>query len=71
MINKRETQLILEEHFVDCLKFWQREVADEREAYAMAIKDIKCVTKNPFDPFGDLLDVETKDNFIKYKEMNL
>lgn len=71
MLNQRDTQLVLESYFKECLGFWQSEVKDERQAYAKAIRDIKCLTRDPYVPKGELLDEETKAEFIKYRKMDL
>jgi hypothetical protein len=73
MLNAHETQLILEQHFKDCKNYWLRSgyCKDEREAFVNAIDDIKALKRNPFVPCGDLLDVETKEKFIKYRIQDL
>ena len=73
MLNAHETQLILERFFRDCNNYWLRSgyCKDEREAFAKAIDDIKVLKRDPFLPCGDLLDVETKEKFIKYRIQDL
>ena len=71
MLNQHETQLVVENFFRDCLNFWRRNVNDEREAFEKALNDVRRITTNPFSPRGGKLDVETKEKFIKYREMDL
>lgn len=73
MLKAHETQLVLERFFRDCNNYWLRSgyCKDEREAYANAIDDIKALKRNPLVPCGDLLDVETKEKFIKYRIQDL
>ena len=71
MLNQRDTQLAMENFFRDCLNFWRRNTNDEREAFEKALDDIRRITTDPFSPCGDKLDVETKEKFIKYREMDL
>lgn len=71
MLNEQETQLVMENFFRDCLNFWRRSVNDEREAFEKALNDIRRITTDPFSPCGDGLDKETKNQFIKYREMDL
>lgn len=71
MLNQHDTQLVMENFFRDCLNFWRRNTNDEREAFENALNDVRRITTNPFSPRGDKLDVETKEKFIKYREMDL
>ena len=71
MLNSQETQLVMENFFRDCLNFWKRSTNDEREAFEKALNDTRRIITDPFSPCGDKLDVETKEKFIKYREMDL
>lgn len=71
MLNAHDTQLVMENFFRDCLNFWRRSTNDEREAFEKALNDMRRITTDPFSPCGDSLDVETKEKFIKYREMDL
>ena len=71
MLTKQETQLVMENFFRDCLNFWRRSTNDEREAFENALNDTKRIMTDPFSPCGDRLDMETKEKFIKYREMDL
>ena len=71
MLNVQETQLVMENFFRDCLNFWGRSTNDEREAFEKALNDTRRIMTDPFSPCGDKLDMETKENFIKYREMDL
>ena len=71
MLNVQETQLVMENFFRDCLNFWRRSTNDELEAFERALNDTRRIMTDPFSPCGDRLDVETKEKFIKYREMDL
>ena len=71
MLNEHETQLAMEHFFKDCLNFWRRNTNDERVAFEKALDDTRRITTDPFSPCGKKLDVETKNKFIKYREMDL
>ena len=71
-MNAKETQNILERHFNDCLKYWMKQAnMTERKAFEMALFDIRNIKHNPFSPYGEELDTETKLKFIHYREMDL
>ena len=71
MLNQHETQLAMERFFRDCQNFWKRTSNDEREVFEKALDDTRRITTDPFSPRGDKLDEETKEKFIKYREMDL
>ena len=71
MLNEKETELVMENFFRDCLNFWRRNTNDEREAFKKALNDTRIIMTDPFSPCGDRLDEETKEKFIKYREMDL
>ena len=71
MLNQHETQLAMERFFRDCQNFWRRTINDEREVFERALNDTRGITTDPFSPRGDKLDEETKEKFIKYREMDL
>jgi len=71
MLNERETELILESFFYECVRFWNRTVTDTREAFKMAIRDIEELTHDPYEPCGKLIDISTRDRFVKYRKQDL
>jgi hypothetical protein len=71
MLNEYDTQLVMENFFRDCLNFWRRNTNDEREAFEKALNDTRSIMTDPFSPCGNKLDETTKQNFIKYREMDL
>lgn len=71
MLNAHETELAMEHFFRDCYKFWMRNTNDERVAFEKALNDTRGITTDPFSPCGKKLDVDTKEKFIKYREMDL
>jgi hypothetical protein len=71
MLNEHDTQLALEHFFKDCYKFWLRTTNDERVSFEKALDDTRRITTDPFSPCGKKLDVNTKEKFIKYREMDL
>ena len=71
MLNARQTQIILEDFFNDCYKFWRSRGHSERKAYALTIEDTIRLKRNPFVPIGGKLDPETKEKFIEYRYQDL
>ena len=71
VLNEKETELIIEGFFRECLAFWNRNKTDSREAFKMAIRDIEELTHDPYEPCGKLIDVPTRDEFIKYRKQDL
>lgn len=71
MLNEKETELILESFFYECVRFWNRTIADTREAFKKAIRDIEELTHDPYEPCGKLIDISTRDKFIKYRKQDL
>ena len=71
MLNAHDTQLVMEHFFKDCQNFWRRTINDEREVFEKALDDTRRITTDPFSPRGNKLDAETKEKFIKYREMDL
>lgn len=71
MLNEKETELIIEGFFKECLGFWNRTIIDTREAFKMAIRDIECLTHDPYEPCGKLIDAATRDKFVQYRKQDL
>ena len=71
MLNQHDTQLVMERFFKDCQNFWRRTINDEREVFERALNDTRRITTDPFSPCGKKLDEETKEKFIRYREMDL
>ena len=71
MKNKIETTRILTVFFADCFKFWLIEGQNVMQALMLALRDISEVTRDPFEPTGDLLDADTKQEFINKIQKDL
>ena len=71
MLNERETILALEEAMRNNRKFWERQGYDEREAFIKALSEVAEMTTDPSSPFGEKLDEETKEKFIRYRKCDL
>lgn len=71
MLNEKETQLVLQQFFMECLGFWQRSLSDERQAFKYAIDDVRGLKKDPYSPQGKELNTDVKERFIKYRELDL
>lgn len=71
MLNEKETDQILEEFFFECIKFWNRNMEDTREAFKNAIRDIEGLTRDPNEPCGKLLDTATQKKFVEERKMYL
>ena len=71
MLNERETILALEEAMRNNRKFWERQGCDERDAFIKALNEVSEMTSDPNSPFGEKLDEETKEKFIRYRKCDL
>ena len=71
MLNKRETELVLDHTMIDCRKFWERQGYDEREAFIKALEEVEEMTTDPFSPCGEKLDDATKEKFIHYRKLDV
>jgi hypothetical protein len=71
VLNERETELILESFFYECVRFWNRTVTDTREAFKKAIRDIEELTHDPYESCGKLIDIPTRDKFVEYRNQDL
>jgi hypothetical protein len=71
MLNEKQTETILEEFFFECIKFWNRNIDDTREAFKSAIRDIEGLTCDPNEPCGKLLDVVAQKKFIEQRKIYL
>ena len=71
MLNEKETELIIERFFKECLAFWNRTITDTREVFKRAIRDIETLTHDPYEPCGKLIDISTRDKFVKYRKQDL
>ena len=71
MLNERETILALEEAMRNNRRFWERQGYDEREAFIRALDEVAEMTTDPSSPFGEKLDEETKEKFIRYRKCDL
>jgi hypothetical protein len=71
MLNAHDTQLVMEHFFRDCQNFWRITINDEREVFEKALNDMRNITTDPFSPYGKKLNVDTKEKFIRYREMDL
>ena len=68
-MNEKETYEILSRFYIDCLKFWNKEVnergfATDLKIEELAIKDIENIKNNPYSPNGKVLDIETKEKWV-------
>lgn len=72
MLNSKETYDILNKFFKECLCYWESKGNTDRTPLENALEDVKRRKLSPYPPtMGDLLDEETKNKFIHYKETNL
>lgn len=71
MLTAQETQIVMEKFFNECVRFWKSTGLDDRNAFEYAIKDARNLKRNPYVPSGDEIDLVTKEQFIKYREMDL
>lgn len=71
MLNKEQTNLVLEKHFNACYNYWKLTVNDDRKAFANAIEDIRHMHHDPFTMSGEEIDIDTRDKFVRYREQDL
>lgn len=71
MLSKIKTEIILEKFFSECFRYWSMQGKDEREAFQYALNDIRRIKHDPYVPSGEEIDIETKEKFVRYREMDL
>lgn len=71
MENKIKTIHLLSSMFADCFGFWINEGLSVVEALQRALSEISEMKHNPFEPQGDLLDPEGKQEFMERIEKDL
>ena len=60
----KNTIKILNSFYTDCFRFWLIEGKSVKAALLLALDEVSEVTHNPFDPHGELLDADAKNEFI-------
>ena len=80
MLEEKTTQIILDEYFSGCVKYWQKQQGiSESEAYKRALEyDMIEIYKvnggclhDPNSPRGEELDRQTVLDFFKYRCMDV
>lgn len=71
MINKEDTTFILNKFFEDCFAFWVNEGRNDREAFKLALSETSELKRNPFDPMGDFLDLDAKEEYLTKMQREL
>ena len=73
MINAQETKRLLRKFALECYEFWANELCTDKDerVWPKVFMDLECVTRDPFSPNGDLLDVESKEEFIQNLKLDL
>lgn len=65
MLSKEKTMEILEQFSQECYDFWIRQSKSHKDAFELMLKDIGYITHDPYEPCGDLLDMDAIEEFIK------
>jgi hypothetical protein len=65
MESKENTIRLLTKMYADCFKFWLNEGKSIAEALQKALLEVSEMTHNPFEPCGDLLNEEGKQEFVE------
>lgn len=65
MLSKEKTMEILNQFSQECYNFWMRQGKNHKDAFKLMLKDIECIKHDPYEPCGELLDVEAKKEFIR------
>lgn len=68
MLSKRATEKFLEQYFDECVQYWTSALADKSYVMRRVFFDIDVADK---DNNGELLDAETKKEFILNKKAKL
>lgn len=64
MLSSEKTLKILESFSQECYDFWIREGASELEAAEKTLIDIRELKHDPYEPCGDLVDENIKEEFL-------
>lgn len=75
-LTAEETKQILDNFYVECLNFWQREAnrdykIKKEDVEKIALRDVKCIKRDPTVPWGRYLDVTAKEEWVQEKEKQL
>ena len=70
MLTEKETEDILTQFFVECLKYQKTQTKNEDEAFEKAIEDIDKIQFDPFSPQGEKLSIDGKQRFLGQKRMS-
>lgn len=65
MLSKEKTMEILNQFSQECYNFWMKQGAGHKFAFEVMLKNIECIKHDPYEPCGELLDVEAKKEFIE------
>lgn len=65
MVSKEKTMEILERFSQECYNYWMREGNSHKKAFELMLKDIECTIHDPYDPYGDELNMDAKEEFLK------
>lgn len=63
MLSYDKSYKLIEQFYYECLAFWKRE-GEGAKAYDLAKLDVEAVLTNPFEPQGDYLDPQAKQDFF-------
>lgn len=63
MLSYDKSYKLVEQFYYDCLNFWKKE-GKGGEAYELAKLDVLRITTNPFEPQGDKLNEQAKQDFF-------
>lgn len=65
MLSKENTMEILNQFSQECYNFWMKQGKSHSESFELMLKDVECIKHDPYNPYGELLDVAAKKEFIK------
>ena len=73
MINTRETKRLLKNFVWECYEFHANDLRtdDDSKVWPKVIIDLESTDNDPFNPQGELLDVEAKKDFIEQLKYDL
>lgn len=69
MLSSKETLIVLEKYFDECIAFWKRRGFDDKKAFKLSISDIEVIRNDPFSPRGRILHPGAKYEFVHSKKL--
>lgn len=69
MLSAKETLIVLEKYFDECIAFWERRGFDDKKVFDLSISDIEVIRNDPFSPRVRVLHPGAKYEFVHSKKL--